>query len=485
MSHRGLRFLGAAVCVAALLACAATPSEAEVANGDVEFVVRGALNRALSLYDVMKREEGTTTSRRSLAQAVTPEQFALLGNNDIGLGDDGFMELLEASENLLPQFMNNMNSVSMPAFGGAQMLGGGTDLVKQACNPMVRKAMNNPAASAMFPGPVKGIYNSFCDMSNSNANGFAMPGMSNAPSNMLVASFLGLPQQKNPSSVDTSAAAVTPPGVLSFDPFLSTQAVNMLPLLDETDENATAMDINILGVAGGDEAFEYASVPDFIPGFQQGFEGIMDFSSIFALEESLPALLDSAIDEAWEELGTPEQEYESRHAYTVHASPMEVTTSEEGEDQKDLEGVMRAVSVVTKSYQGKHKGGHRHESAEPSEFTVVGAEPKNAAKESSTEDAAEHVVHASSEPRDTTTFTVVLEKGDAVPSESHGRGFLVLLACGTFAVMAAVVAATVAAYKTVLGTWNSLDGPRFPSEFACSESKPLRKSRDCGDYIDV
>ena len=87
----------------------------------------------------------------------------------------------------------------------------------------------------------------------------------------------------------------------------------------------------------------------------QNLEEMMNFGALFSLEQQLPDMLDSFIDEAWKELGTEEQAYASKHPLpeiSVAQVPVpEISIAQETVvlNDKDIQKIVNSVGTIARS----------------------------------------------------------------------------------------------------------------------------------------
>ena len=219
-------------------------------------------------------------------------------------------------------------------------LGNGGALMDEACSPIVRKAMNAAPESAFFPKAAKDVYNNFCDpVASAEA-----PAEGDALAQTILSSVFGGVEDAIPPALAAPANASAPQQLAPPPHEVSSLEELFLPLLGGrhgeegpsaasveegtngtaaraestanttgTDAEAEGMDYIASGAAGGGgEGGERGGGPvgGLLPGFWQDMDA---FERIFDFEEAIPAMLDESLQDAWGELGTPDQAYEASH----------------------------------------------------------------------------------------------------------------------------------------------------------------------------
>jgi hypothetical protein len=454
---------------------------------------------------------------------------------------------------MLPMMMD-------PNFLGNLLSGGQvSEMASEACSPLVMASMNGGLSSLMFPPNVKEMYDGFCKMMNSGGGGFNLDfNSANVPmpkalgmlgpqitdqfdatttttaavqkkkrgGSDLISSLLGLNTGLNLNVPAAAAVPVDPRGEFHSASVASLPAGDgvetfILPIgeLNATTEQlmisseSSNVDQKEGGVSGSEEMQvkeeegeegEDATGMDYITGtpdigmmMMPDLSEMMDFGAIFALEKSLPNVIDSFIDDAWQELGTEEQAYAAGHPLAQAAQQqleeeLEEEELEEGMvfqansmDEETLSHILDNVALVIKGSSLAPKNTQKTPESVSFEIVRDGSDSLDFGSASDVREEGvpdvrnpslfeeEEIARSRPEP----TTVILAEKVEPEIQKERINTLSALFICAIFVALVAVAVSALSAYKFCSNNMNEKryqqQGGEYDGDYP-SERKLLR-----------
>ena len=541
------------LCISASLSSLAYAKVEETHSDAMEAVMQNVLTRAIEIAELEN-----ASIHRSLKQAFDFEglEDSFFGlDNGLSAQDpsSGILELMQMGQNLMPKSVNevdgNSNADPMasmipmmmdPNFLGNLLSEGQvSEMASQACSPLVMASMNGGLSSLMFPPNMKEMYDGFCKMMHSNGGGGELFGFNPAsvmpkalgmlgpqvtineakaavpsekklegPGSNLISSLLGLNHAADnlppavpvdPRGVQFHSASAPLPEVNGVETF-----VFPLAELNGTEE-AISESEEKFGAAQEEILVEDASGMDYITDMPNigmmmmpDLNELMDFGAIFALEKSLPNVIDSFIDDAWEELGTEEQAYAAGHPLAEAAVGEKEEEGEEEEemifqvssvDEETLSHILDNVALVIKDSSTKSPKAPHPTGADSVSFEIVSSEKTDEDEDLSSfvsnakdlseaqnqgfeEEEEEEEEEREEEVRSKSNPVIILaeEVGTKKTQKERINTLSALIICAIFVALVAVAVSALSAYKFCSNSMNerryqqSEDDSDYPSE---------------------
>ena len=476
--NAGLRFLSALLALGA--AAMAVPSIAAAADPSAA-VLEGAVRVAKVENDQV---------RRALLQSFGSPLFGAPASQSSAVYGDSILDLMRMGQAMMPKAVDNTKGAVPFTMPGAldpaffkDALASGSQLAKQACDPLVLNSMSSGLGSLMFPAGAKDALAGFCAMLPKSSAAAASPlaGLAGMLGPQLVGGPLAnfnslgasLPVAASPlaaEAVEVEAVEVEAPVVKVAKPANSSAG-------NATETSSTS----VVSAAVADPFEEDRESMDYIEpvvpstnalGFPDLSE-MMNFGEIFALEEELPDMLDHLIDDAWEELGTEEQAYTAKHgtppplpaAYVnvepVNPHPMPARSASLPIEEVDFEidfggagsldedafsSLFDTVALVAKSNRGD----------DGNKAAAAGGEVKETEETEEAADAGEFW-------EDDYSIVDVSEEEISRQKYNERKDIIIALSvCGGFVALVAVSVSAVSAFKFCS---NSLNERRYHQEY--------------------